>query len=125
MCRHHGSRILAALLCITAVFQNGCTSARSGDGTGDSAIRQFFLGTRDIPYWVDSFWDRKGRLPADYPELAAFVSQRTNGNLQLENHPRVDFTLLPSGQRHADFYSVESGKTNISSRLTWGKPKGL
>jgi hypothetical protein len=106
------------LLSLAVISVCACKSSRTADH-----LRESLFGTMDVPAWVDTFWERKGRLPNDYPELVAFVAKRTQGEVQLKDYPRVDFSLLPSGQRHADFYSVVNGATNVTSRATWGKPK--
>lgn len=117
--------ILFALLVVTAALPSACTSDNKGKRLDYALIHRLSPEKKDVPYWVDRFWELKGRLPENYPELASYVSKRTNGKVQLENYPRVDFKLLGSGQRQADFYSVTNGVTNLSSSVTWGKPRGL
>lgn len=113
------------LLIVAAGLSSGCTSDKKGNRFDSALIHRLSPEKKDVPYWVDRFWELKGRLPRDYSELAAYVSKRTNGKVQLEEHPRVDFKLLSTGQRQADFYSVTNGVTNLSSSVTWGKPRGL
>jgi len=76
----------------------------------------------DIPFWTEVFREKKGRFPRDYAELQQFVSRQTGSRVQLEPYVRVDFAMLPSGQRQAECYFVADGVTN-KSVMTWGKPK--
>lgn len=117
--------ILLALLVMATALPSGCTSGSKGKRINYALIHRLSPEKKDLPYWVDRFWELKGRLPHDYPELAAYVTKRTHGKVQLEDRPRVDFKLLSTGQRQADFYSVTNGVTNLSSSVTWGKPRGL
>ncbi len=60
-------------------------------------------------------------MPKDYAELQQFVARETKSRVQLEPYPRVDFSLLPLGQRQVEFYSVVDGVTNKTSTVAWGK----
>lgn len=119
------NNILFVLLSVAVALSSGCTSDKKSPRINYALIHKLSPEKKDIPYWVDRFWELKGRLPHNYPELAAFVSKRTDGKVQLEEHARVDFKLLTTGQRQADYYSVTNGATNLSSSITWGKPRGL
>jgi hypothetical protein len=84
-------------------------------------VHGMFLGFMDLPFWTDEFRHDKRRMPRDYAELSAYVARQAGLGVQLPEYARVDFALLPSGQRQAECYSVHDGSTNRST-ITWGKP---
>jgi len=98
---------------------------RQSDELGYGFMHALFFGTMDVPYWVDAFRRDNRRLPHDYAELSQYASRRTQSRVQLKPYARVDFALLPSGQRQAAFYSVVDGVTNRTSRVIWGKPDDI
>ena len=114
--------VVIAILCVCSAAVGGCMSK------GVSTSLAYEVGERvlgqpmDIMMWTEAFRTKKGRLPKDYAELCHFVSRETGSRVQLQPYDRVDFRMLPSGQRQAVCYSVAGGITN-QSVLTWGKPK--
>ena len=54
--------------------------------------------------------------------LVAFYNSICPRRAHLYAYPRVDFELLPSGQRQVVFYAVVDGLTNRTSNIRWGKP---
>jgi hypothetical protein len=94
---------------------------RQSDEFGYNLSHGLFLGEMDVPYWADVFRRDKNRLPHDYAELTQFALRRTPSRVHLKPYPRVDFALLPSGQRQAVFYSLVGGTTNRNCIVTWGQ----
>ena len=96
-------------------------SDRQTNNISYAVTEHMFGRTMDIPFWADAFRRGKGRLPHNITELSEFVSHQTGSRVQLEHYDRVEFALLPSGQRQAACYAVADGVTN-KSVMTWGKP---
>jgi len=99
-------------------------SERKANNLSYAVTEPLFGRMMDIPFWTDAFRRDKGRLPSDYAELSQFVSRETDSRVQPEPYARVDFALLPSGERRAECYSVTGGVTN-KSIITWGKPDSI
>lgn len=100
----------------------GCATQRTARSISYGMLHEMFGGFIDLPFWTDAFREDKHRLPRDYAELSQYVTRQAGSGVQLPNFARVDFTLLPSGQRQAECNSVTDDSTNRSS-ITWGKPK--
>jgi len=94
-------------------------SKRASNNLGYAVAEKIFGRMMDIPYWTDAFRRDKRRLPSDYSELCQFVSRQTDCRVQLESYSRVEFAVLPSGQRQAKCYSLAGSE----SVMTWGKPE--
>jgi hypothetical protein len=92
-------------------------SKRAIDNLRYTVTERIFGRMMDIPYWTDAFRKDKDRLPKDYTELCQYVSRQTDSRVQLEPYSRVEFAVLPSGQRQAKCYSLAGNE----SVLTWGK----
>ena len=110
------------LLCAASFCFSGCMSDGAATNIAYAVVESSCGKLLDIPFWTEAFREKKGRLPRDYAELCQFVSRQTGSRVRLEPYARVDFAMLPSGQRQADCYSVIDGVTN-KSVMTWGKPK--
>lgn len=107
------------MLCVGVLVVTGCVSKRASNNLGYAVTERIFGKMMDIPFWADAFRGNKGRLPKDYAELCQFVSQQTNSKVQLEPYSRVEFAVLPTGQRQAKCYSL-AGNERV---MTWGKPE--
>jgi hypothetical protein len=116
--------LLVAMLCACSAILAGCVSK------GVSTSLAYEVGERvlgqpmDIMMWTEAFRTRKGRLPQDYVELCRFVSRETGSRVQLQPYDRVDFAVLPSGQRQAVCYTVSDGITNHVSGRSKGTGSG-
>jgi hypothetical protein len=119
MARSFKSTALLLLVCIGGVAFTGCMSKRLSNNLGYAVAEHIFGRMMDIPYWTDAFRRDKGRLPRDYAELCLFVSRQTDSRVQLEPYARVEFAVLPSGQRQAKCYSLAGNE----SVMRWGKPE--
>lgn len=119
MTRPLSFRVLFLLVCSVGFLASGCMTKRASNNLGYAVTEHIFGRTMDIPYWADAFRKDKGRLPKDYAELCQFVARQTDSRVQLEPYSRVDFAVLPSGQRQAECYSLVGNKRVI----TWGKPE--
>lgn len=113
---------LLALMIAGLLFFSGCLHRRMGVNITYAMTEHVFGKTMDIPFWTNVFRENKRRMPHDYAELANYVSNYTNKQVQLAPYDHVDFVELPSGQRRAVCYSVSGSGTN-KSVMTWGKPK--
>src|SRR6266567_5728434 len=102
MMRLFTSCSLVSLLCVATLVLVGCMSDRQANNISYSVTEQMFGRTMDIPFWTDALRRDKGRLPHDFTELSRFVSRQTGSRVQLTPCTRVDFALLPSGQRQAE-----------------------
>ncbi len=115
------SLIILSLLCAGSLCLCGCTYDRTATNLAYCVVESSCGKVLDIPFWTEAFREKKGRLPRDFAELSRFVSRQTSSRVQLDPDARVDFAVLPSGQRQAVCYSVTDGVTN-QSVMTWGKP---
>jgi hypothetical protein len=108
--------VLSTALLVAAAIVTGCYARRTARNVGFGISHMLFLGTFDLPYWAEAFRSDKGRLPKDYPELKRFIA-RSDPGIQLKAYERVDFTLLPTGERHADCYWLAQSVTNHELHL--------
>ena len=113
-------RVLALFVCGATLALSGCMTERASNNLGYAVTENVFGSLMDIPFWTEAFRRHYRRLPKDYSELCQFVLRQTDSRVQLEPYSRVDFAILPSGQRQAECYSVSSGVTN-KCVVAWGK----